>query len=332
MQGTARDPRDFVFSVTNEKETHLIVLGSDGAIKFQRRLPFPAIDFQPHRLAGGRTYYSYLRVERSHFDLNTEGRVTILDENFAEVETISEILDGHQFEYLGRNHYRAIYYEQEVLKSGICQVNQYVREKRAGKTIFSVSARDLLRAELIPRLSQWKRHLGKRCIEFFHLNTFRRLDSDRWLIGLGNDGYVLWSAKRKAPIWSFGHLLDRFGLPEEFQSGLQHDGQFDPKQGVLTFLDNGRANRKFRLLEFTLNEKKLELQAGRVLFFGDFGSESYGNFVLPLPGKTVITIAPGEKRDLNPQVPDIFEVDAGQMGFRIHVGNPTYMVHRAYRH
>jgi hypothetical protein len=305
-----------------------LVVSAAGEVLFFRKFPYGIENFRPH-LVDGKRMYSYLRVEKAVNDLGSAGRRVLLDENFNFIRELPWPMDGHEFLWLGENHYLFLNYDQTSLDPGTCFIEATIREYDDNNKIFEIRAREILQSGILYRFAKPYHVDGKLCYEIYHLNSIQSLNENQLLINLGSSGVTLLNKKTRKPEWIFSGPSDQFSLGQR-GPGFVHTVSFDEKTSRLLMFSNswvGEEGGPSALLEFRLNIGKRKVERMDTLNPTPFISPSMGSIERTDDGYSV---GAGERKT-GPA--DFFEVFAKKITFqlRFDAADPPTQSYRAYR-
>lgn len=334
MRLTGRSSVDspLIFSVLPVQDgpeiCHLMVLSPLGHLRFYRQLEGLCFDFRPHDVAGQR-FYSYQRIRESITHVGHAGPRVILDSSFREVEVIAPDGDGHEFHYLGSDHWIGIEFGLGRLSNGRVYFDRRIVERKAGRELFSWGVSDYFRqhgSELTPNalLTSYR---GEIVAEVIHINAIQ-VHPTGLLVGLGTNGVGFLNRKERKLEWELGGIADDFRLTIDQHPNFFHTPNWDHEKNELVLFSNrshGVAGEiSSRVLRYTLAPKQKRLLKYEVL--RDRKELSY---LMGSVQKTnaALSIGFGSKNN----VPyDFVEMAGGKDVWTLSLA-PGHMVYRFYR-
>jgi hypothetical protein len=309
--------------------SHLIVMSPRNELIFYRRIKQISGDFRPHNV-NGKSFYSYQLVNEGVNYVGYFGPRVILDEDFNEVETVAQDNDGHEFHYLGPNHWLGIEFELSRLKNGNLYFNKKIVERKGGEVVFSWSVADYLKtrdSELVPNV-QFTIYRGEVVIEILHFNSIQIM-KDGYFLSMGANGVGFLDKKTRKMTWEMGGIGDQFNLSIDQYPNYLHTPHWDPQTNELILFSNRSYSvvGKFfsRILRY-----KLDLKEKRVVEYSVLRDKKELSYIMGSLQVTdgILSIGLGTK-DIAKL--DFVEMQKEQETWTIALG-PQWTVYRFYRH
>jgi hypothetical protein len=313
----------------------LMIFSPQGDLLFFRREPQEAVDFKAH-LVGEKILYSYMRIERSHFQVHSEGKRVLLDENLNFMRELPWTTDLHDFLWLGPNHF--IHFEYDIVerKGNLkCVLRNRAIETKNGKAVREFSTMRLTESGYTNQVAYRAPYKGRLCLRHFHLNSIQIVDSKTWLLGLGNL-VLLYDLEKKQPVWSLGGAEDDFLTVKAHEmmamTRLIHTPVWDASHQQLTFYSNtfpdtSDHSSSVAAVELKLNIKDKLIAKVTTFPIGKMKASNSGGLVRD--GDVVSVSAASENRDF-----DFVEVQKGKpapsMTIKFKSKEPLY-IYRVYR-
>lgn len=254
----------------------LMQLGPKGEMKFYRRVEGNAEDFKPHRVRGKR-YYSYM-IDAVHSPgVSTAGYRTILNSRYEPIETTDFLTDLHEFEYLGRNHYRYVSYDIKDRADGSCFIEQSVVEQKDGHVLHRFDVSQYLSSGFSLGGDRTVEFRGRSCDEIAHINSVQKLDERTWLISLGRGVVIAWDYLKNNVEWVFGRFGGQFNLSPTEVLRQAHTPRFFKNSGRLVVFENGEVPGDVKILDFMLNIATRQVVSSKTLLVTGLQSSHSGS-------------------------------------------------------
>lgn len=318
----------------------LLVFSPKGRLIFYRREQKDAIDFKAIQM-GSEIGYVYLRSKVFH-PFGLEGDRVFLDSHFQEISVLKGNFDGHDFIYLGKNHYIGIEYVAKSLKSAGCLIDSKVIEMQGSHPVRTFSGADFNLRGFFSTFTAKMQHGGQNCVASAHVNSVQRVSESKWLLSLG-DSVVMYDFKKNAPVWIFGGSSDQF-YPIEGDDintsilGLIHSAEWSESTQTLTFFRNWlRPQLDAQVAAPTIVRLKLDTNAKKIENTNEFTfglSSAYLSGSVTADGDQLSVASGIAHKNIKSREFDLAEIRQGEKTphFTIKfLAQPAY-VYRLYRY
>lgn len=263
---------------------NLVITDTAGNVLWQQLgLPGLAFNFQKWEV-NGTTRYTYLQEDPAGFQIpgytsTVTGYQVVMDTGFNIIDKVYFIpngnnndaaqilIDGHDFVYLGDNHYIVMaYYYKHVTNipaalspssTGVFVVAPVIEEIKNGVVVWSWDATDY--DELYACAEEGNDYSNAGSVQdYLHINSMFIDPKDNNLICSFRNANLILKLNRKTGdiVWRLGGPNSDFKLSEDQQFLRQHHATLTDNGQTLLLLDNGfAATRAYsRILEFQLDE------------------------------------------------------------------------------
>lgn len=240
------------------------------------------MNFQKHNV-NGEVYYSYFNPSENFKDhlpfTGIEyGAIDIMDSEYHVINSLELLpseklpqggyVENHDFIMIDKNHYlltgavdRNVYMDDLGTYTRVKAA--YIQEIKEGEVIFEWDSSD--HPELFAQSVENNDYLNVN--EYFYAADYAHINSinidpvdNNLVISFRNLDEVIKIGRDTGDIhWILGGVGDMFGLEDSQKFSRQHYAKYT-KDGTILLFDNGNANEKTRVLEFTLNESDLYLE------------------------------------------------------------------------
>ncbi len=291
------------FKIEVPDSGHLMKLDQDGQLTWEKYLPASAADFKRWTV-NGKTRYSYFVHNVSAYQLGILGSLSgyeaITDENMNEIKEVNllpfndiktdqqQSLDGHDFIYLGDDHYITMAY--------------YNKSTAHVPAYYNPSPTGIIVAPIIQEIKdnqviwQWDASLdssfygasvishhyddGSTPQDYLHLNSMFIDPRDNNLICSFRNSCQIVKLKRgtNQVLWRLGGPNSDFALRADQQFLFQHDATLTDGDSTLLLFDNGdeTARPATRILEMKIDETLKTISFFKAY---DLADEGYSNIM-----------------------------------------------------